>query len=87
MRSGVSVIAAVDSMLTDLKTEEEDDRAKKDQCESDRLENSQEAKVLSKKIDTNTETIDRLAAQIAAAKKAIEENEAEQVDTAYKYSF
>merc|ERR1719375_3040980 len=61
------VIASVDTMLEDLKKEEADDLAKKE-----RWEKTQEAKMTSKEIDTNTETIDRLTAQIAAANKSIE---------------
>merc|ERR1719424_748747 len=74
------VIAAVDQMVTDLKAEEADDLAKKEQCESERQENTQEAKMLSKKIDTNTETIDRLVASIAAANKQIEEVDSQVAD-------
>jgi len=69
------VISAIDAMITSLSTEEAEDLSKKDQCEKDRMENTQTAKMLSKKIDTNTETIDRLAAGIAAAEKQIEEIE------------
>merc|ERR1719443_2720776 len=61
------VIASVDTMLEDLKKEEADDLAKKEHSEK-----TQEAKMTSKEIDTNTETIDRLTAQIAAANKSIE---------------
>merc|ERR1719313_1737262 len=66
------VIASVDTMLADLKKEEADDLAKKEHCEKERTEKTQEAKMTSKEIDTNTETIDRLTAQIAAANKSIE---------------
>merc|ERR1719443_2044379 len=66
------VIASVDTMLEDLKKEEADDLAKKEHCEKERSEKTQEAKMTSKEIDTNTETIDRLTAQIAAANKSIE---------------
>merc|ERR1719262_324963 len=59
------VITAIDDMLAELKTEEETDLANKERCEKERMENTQEAKMTSKKIDTNTETIDRLTAQIA----------------------
>merc|ERR1719335_977396 len=63
------VISAIDTMLTDLKTEEETDLANKERCEKERMENTQQAKMTSKEIDTNTETIDRLTASIAAAHK------------------
>merc|ERR550537_1415652 len=67
------VISAIDAMLTSLSTEEQEDLTKKDQCENDRMTNTQEAKMTSKEIDTNTETIDRLTAAIEAANKQIEE--------------
>merc|ERR1719473_1518160 len=67
------VITAIDEMVTSLEQEEASDLQKKEQCESDRMTNTQEAKMLSKQIDTNTETIDRLTASIAAAEKQIEE--------------
>merc|ERR1719271_885859 len=41
------------------------------------MENTQEAKMVSKEIDTNVETIDRLSAQIEAAEKMIKQIEAE----------
>jgi len=74
------VITAIDDMLAELKTEEETDLANKERCEKERMENTQKAKMTSKKIDTNTETIDRLTAQIAAAEKKIKEIEAEVAD-------
>merc|ERR1719515_252432 len=58
------VIEAIDSMLSDLKSEEETDLANKERCEKERMENTQSAKMKSKEIDTNTETIDRLTASI-----------------------
>merc|ERR1719408_1162158 len=63
------VISAIDQMVTDLKAEEADDLQNKEDCEKERMENTQSAKMSSKKIDTNTETIDRLTAAIAAANK------------------
>ena len=76
----VEVISAIDNMLAELKTEEETDLANKERCEKERMENTQKAKMTSKKIDTNTETIDRLTAQIAAAEKKIKEIEDEVAD-------
>merc|ERR1719197_1530655 len=43
-----------------------------EQCEKERMENTQEAKKVAKEIDTNVETIDRLTAQIEAANKTIQ---------------
>merc|ERR1719174_1223769 len=74
------VIEAIDSMLGDLKSEEETDLANKERCEKERMENTQSAKMKSKEIDTNTETIDRLTASIAAAEKKIKEIEEEVED-------
>merc|ERR1719265_2514790 len=74
------VISAIDAMITSLSEEEAEDLAKKEQCEHDRMENTQEAKMLSKKIDTNTETIDRLTASIAAAEKQIKDIESQIAD-------
>merc|ERR1719169_180098 len=71
---------AIDEMLGDLKTEEETDLANKERCEKERMENTQSAKMKSKEIDTNTETIDRLTASIAAAEKKIKEIEEEVED-------
>merc|ERR1719253_2556965 len=69
------VIASIDAMITSLSTEEQKDLTDKEQCESDRMTRTQNAKMLSKKIDTNTETMDRLAAGILAAQKQIKEIE------------
>merc|ERR1719198_2601631 len=74
------VISAIDAMLTSLADEETEDLTKKDQCESDRMTNTQEAKMTSKNIDTNTETIDLLTAAIAAATKQIEDIEQQITD-------
>merc|ERR1719326_130004 len=54
-----------------------DDLKTKEQCESERMENTQEAKKVAKEIDTNVETIDRLTAQIEAAEKTIKTIEEE----------
>merc|ERR1719387_2575393 len=58
------VIAMIDGLIEELETEESDDLKTKEQCEKERMENTQEAKMVSKEIDTNVETIDRLTAQI-----------------------
>merc|ERR1719235_2354708 len=67
------VIASIDQMLEDLRKEEEEDLEKKEYCEKERSEKTQIAKMTSKEIDVNSETIDRLTSEIAAANKAIEE--------------
>merc|ERR1719473_684396 len=74
------VISAIDQMVTDLKAEEQADLTTKQDCEKERMDNTQKAKMSSKKIDTNTETIDRLTAAIAAAEKEVEEIEAQITD-------
>jgi DNA repair exonuclease SbcCD ATPase subunit len=68
-----AVIASVQTMIEDLKEEEAEDLAKKEHCEKERAEKTQEAKMTSREIDTSTETIDRLTAQIAAANKSVDE--------------
>lgn len=68
-----AVIASVQTMIADLKEEEAEDLAKKEHCEKERAEKTQEAKMTSREIDTSTETIDRLTAQIAAANQSVEE--------------
>merc|ERR1719313_3233871 len=71
------VIAMIDGLIEELETEEGDDLKTKEQCEKERMENTQEAKMVSKEIDTNVETIDRLTAQIEEAEKMIKQIEAE----------
>merc|ERR1719324_2345753 len=63
----------IDGLIEELETEEGDDLKTKEQCEKERMENTQEAKMVSKEIDTNVETIDRLTAQIEAAEKMIKQ--------------
>merc|ERR1719160_543527 len=71
------VISMIDELIAQLETEEGDDLKTKEQCEKERMENTQEAKKVAKEIDTNVETIDRLTAQIEAAEKQIKQIEAE----------
>merc|ERR1719420_1366450 len=54
----------IDGLIEELETEEGDDLKTKEQCEKERMENTQEAKRVAKEIDTNVETIDRLTAEI-----------------------
>merc|ERR1719247_3750671 len=67
------VLEAIDKLISDLEAEEKADLETKEQCEKERGENAQKAKMAAKKIDTNTETIDRLTAQIEAALKQVQE--------------
>merc|ERR1719428_1076389 len=67
----------IDGLIEELETEESDDLKTKEQCEKERMENTQEAKMVSKEIDTNVETIDRLTAQIEEAEKMIKQIQAE----------
>jgi len=60
-----------------LDSEEETDIKNKEECESERMKNTQQAKLVSKEIDTNVETMDRLTDQIDAAMKTVKEIEAE----------
>merc|ERR1719352_1797715 len=75
-----AVIALIDEVIAELDSEEETDIKNKEQCESERMDNTQQAKVVSKEIDTNVETMDRLTAQIDAAMKTVEEIKAEIAD-------
>merc|ERR550514_2655764 len=72
-----AVISLIDEVIAELDTEEETDIANKEQCEKERMDNTQQAKVVSKEIDTNVETMDRLTEQIDAAMKTVEEIKAE----------
>merc|ERR1719240_531170 len=72
-----AVIALIDEIIAELDSEEGTDIANKEQCEKERMENTQQAKVVSKEIDTNVETMDRLTAQIEAANKTVQEIVAE----------
>merc|ERR1719353_628907 len=59
-----AVIALIDEVIAELDSEESTDITNKEQCEKERMENTQQAKVISKEIDTNVETMDRLTSQI-----------------------
>merc|ERR1719379_2972166 len=72
-----AVIALIDEIIAELDTEEATDIKNKELCEKERMENTQQAKVISKEIDTNVETMDRLTDQIDAAMKTVKEIEAE----------
>merc|ERR550514_1632761 len=75
-----AVIALIDDVIAELDSEEETDISNKEMCEKERMENTQQAKVISKEIDTNVETMDRLTAQIEAANKTVQEIKAEIAD-------
>merc|ERR1719305_711998 len=62
------VIGEVAQMVSDLEAELAEDETNKNNCENEQLSHTQDAKSLSKSIDSNTEEIDRLNAAIAAAK-------------------
>merc|ERR1719408_221781 len=67
------VTASIDDMLTKLKTEEQNDANEKEMCERERAAGNKKVSMESKEIDTNTETIDRLTREIAAANTRVEE--------------
>merc|ERR550514_1569313 len=75
-----AVLQLIDDVIAELDSEEETDIANKEQCEKERMENTQQAKVISKEIDTNVETMDRLTSQIEAANKTVKEIMAEIAD-------
>jgi hypothetical protein len=65
------VIGEVAQMVSDLEAELAEDETNKQTCENDQLSHTQDAKSLSKSMDSNTEEIDRLNAAIAAAKASV----------------
>merc|ERR1719421_28280 len=65
------VIGVVAQMVSDLEAELAEDETNKQTCENDQLSHTQDAKSLSKSMDSNTEEIDRLNAAIAAAKASV----------------
>jgi Trp operon repressor len=69
----VEVLKIIDDLIVELANEEKDDLATKEQCEKERMEKTQQAKMVSKEIDTSVETIDRLTSQIEAANRTVQE--------------
>merc|ERR1719191_611934 len=68
-----TVTSSIDDMITKLKTEEQNDANEKEMCERERAAGNKKVAMESKEIDTNTETIDRLTREIAAANARTEE--------------
>merc|ERR1719191_724854 len=68
-----TVTSSIDDMITKLKDEEKNDASEKEMCERERAAGNKKVSMESKEIDTNTETIDRLTREIAAANTRIEE--------------
>merc|ERR1719181_1922480 len=75
-----AVLQLIDDVIAELDTEEATDIKNKEECEKERMDNTQSAKVVSKEIDTNVETMDRLTEQIEAAMKTVEEIKEEIAD-------
>jgi hypothetical protein len=75
-----AVLQLIDDVIAELDTEEATDIKNKEECEKERMDNTQSAKVVSKEIDTNVETMDRLTEEIEAAMKTVEEIKAEIAD-------
>jgi predicted nucleic acid-binding Zn-ribbon protein len=75
-----AVLQLIDDVIAELDTEEATDLKNKEECEKERMDNTQSAKVVSKEIDTNVETMDRLTEEIEAAMKTVEEIKAEIAD-------
>merc|ERR1719188_470543 len=69
------VLAAIDSMLQILRTEEESDLSAKEQCEEDRAARTREAIQKSRKMDELTEEITALLSRVAELKAEILEKE------------
>ena len=64
-----------------LETEQKDDDAKKETCESDRAEDTRDAIVASREIDAMTDALTALATDIEDVKKKIAENEKQKKET------
>jgi len=73
------VLTAIDSMITDLRTEEQDDLTTKETCESDRATDTREAIVKARAMDELTETNQALAAKVKELTAEIEDKEAQVV--------
>jgi len=71
------VIAAIDDMITTLKSEEDIDLENKEACEKDRADDTRTAIKAGRTMDERSDTIDALTNDIAEIVKTIAENEAE----------
>jgi predicted nucleic acid-binding Zn-ribbon protein len=69
----VEIIKMIDDIILDLEKEEADDLATKDRCEKERMDTTQEAKMVAKEIDTNVETMDRLTSEIDSMNKTVQD--------------
>lgn len=67
------VIGSIEKMVETLQKEEESDLANKEECESNRADDTREAIVLSRKMDDATETITRLSSEIEEIKSDIQD--------------
>jgi DNA repair exonuclease SbcCD ATPase subunit len=74
------VIKAIDKMVKQLQEEETKDLEIKETCEEDRMKNTRDAIVAAREIDEMTDTINKLAEEIAECKKRIEELEKEHAE-------
>merc|ERR1719171_3256981 len=71
------VIKAIDKMVATLKEEMDEDLKNKEQCETDRAEDTREASLASREIDENSDTISKLKAEIAEIVASIAEKQEE----------
>jgi len=71
------VIDAIDSMLADLKAEENSDLSTKEDCEKTRAEDTRSAIDLSRSMDELTETANALTARVAELTAEIEDKQAQ----------
>merc|ERR1711920_506014 len=69
------VLAAIDSMLQVLRTEEERDLSAREQCEEDRAAKTREAIQKSRKMDELTEEITALVSRVAELTAEIQEKQ------------
>merc|ERR1719215_2487145 len=75
------ILKAIDRMIANLKSEEDEDLKIKQTCEDDRMADTREAAVTSRDIDEMTDHINKLTTEIAECKKTIEELKAEHKKT------
>jgi len=71
------IIKAIKKMIALLASEEETDLDTKQTCEKERMENTRDAIVYSRKIDDKTDKITKLTSDIAECEKEIEQLEAD----------
>ena len=75
------VIGSIDQMIADLNAEEDTDLTNKENCETDREENTQTAKIYSKDMDTADANVEHYTANVEEKKEQIKASEEEIAST------